>query len=401
MAMPARDLVRLSARSLLAHRLRSGLTALGIAVGIASVVLLTSIGEGIHRFVLAEFTAFGTNLVAVNAGRRETAGTAAGTLQTTRPLTIDDAEALKRVPYARAVASIVAGNAEVEAGARSRRTTVHGTDPAMPLVFDFAVGIGRFLPEDDPRAPRPYAVLGAKVARELFGDTSPLGRSVRVGSERYRIVGTMQAKGDVLGFDLDDAVYIPTARALALFNREGLFEIDVLYEEGAPVEEVVEAMRRILVARHGQEDFTLTTQQQMLDVLGNVLNILTFAVGALGGISLLVGGVGISAIMTIAVRERTSEIGLLRALGAEHGEVLRLFLLDAVALAAAGGLLGLLLGAGGAQLLHLLIPALPVHTPWSFVALAELLAVAIGLAAGVLPARRAARVTPVAALQAE
>jgi len=399
--MYSRDLLRLSRRSLLAHPLRSSLTALGIAVGIASVVLLTSIGEGIHRFVLEEFSQFGTNLVSVNPGREQTLGTAAGMLATTRPLTMGDTEALLRVPHARAVVSVAVGNAEVKAGPRSRRTTVYGTDPALPEVFRFEVGIGRFLPPDDTRAPRPYVVLGAKVARELFGDASPLGRIVRVGSERYRVVGTMRPKGDVLGMDLDDTVYIPTARALALFNREGLIEIDVLYEEGAPVDEVVASMRRILIARHGQEDFTITTQQQMLDVLGNVLRILTFAVGALGGISLVVGGVGISAIMTIAVSERTSEIGLLRALGAERGEVLRLFLLDAIVIAATGGLLGLVAGAGGAQLLHLAFPVLPVRTPWSFVVAAELLAIAIGLAAGALPARRAAHVTPVTALQAE
>jgi putative ABC transport system permease protein len=396
-----RDLFRMSWRSLLAHRLRSGLTALGIAVGIASVVLLTSIGEGIHRFVLEEFAQFGTNLVAVNPGREQTLGTAAGMISTTRPLTMDDAEALRRVPHARAVISLVVGNAEVEAGGRRRRTTVYGTDPALPEVFSFQVGIGRFLPEDDLRAPRPYAVLGAKVARELFGDASPLGRTIRVGSERYRVVGTMRAKGDVLGMDLDDTVYVPTARALAMFNREGLAEIDLLYAEDASVDDVVAAMRRILIERHGQEDFTLTTQQQMLDVLGNVLAILTFAVGALGGISLLVGGVGISAIMTIAVSERTAEIGLLRALGAERGEVLRLFLLDAVAIGALGGFAGLVLGAGGAQLLHLLIPALPVRTSWTFVAIAELLAISIGLLAGALPARRASRIAPVVALQAE
>jgi putative ABC transport system permease protein len=396
-----RDLLRLSRRSILAHPLRSGLTALGIAVGIAAVVLLTSIGEGIHRFVLSEFMQFGTNLVTVSPGRRETGGTALGTLQTTRPLTIDDAEALRRVPHSVAIAPLVVGNAEIKAGARSRRTTVYGSGGALPLVFGVTVRIGRFLPEDDPRAPRPYAVLGAKLARELFGDGNPLGRTVRAGSERFRVIGTMAAKGQVLGMDLDDSIYLPTARALALFNRTGLFEIDLLYREGAPVDEIVAAMRKILRGRHGQEDFTLTAQQQMLDVLGNVLRILTFAVGALGSISLLVGGVGISAIMTIAVSERTSEIGLLRALGAERGEVLKLFLIDAIALAASGGLLGLVLGAGGAQLLHLLIPALPVKTPWSFVVLAEVLAAAIGLLAGALPARRAARITPVAALQAE
>jgi putative ABC transport system permease protein len=391
----------MSWRSLLAHRLRSGLTALGIAVGIASVVLLTSIGEGIHRFVLEEFAQFGTNLVSVNPGREQTLGTSAGMISTTRPITMGDAEALRRVPQARAVISLVLGNAEVEAGSRRRRTTIYGTDPALPEVFNFEVGIGRFLPEDDVRAPRPYAVLGAKVARELFGDESPLGRTVRVGSERYRVVGTMRPKGDVLGMDLDDTVYVPTARALAMFNREGLAEIDLLYAEDASVDDVVAAMRRILVERHGQEDFTLTTQQQMLDVLGNVLGILTFAVGALGGISLLVGGVGISAIMTIAVSERTAEIGLLRALGAERGAILRLFLLDAVAIGALGGFAGLVLGAGGAQLLHLVIPALPVRTSWTFVAIAELIAISIGLLAGALPARRASRIAPVVALQAE
>ena len=399
--MHARDLLRMSWRSLLAHRLRSSLTALGIAVGIASVVLLTSIGEGIHRFVLEEFAQFGTNLVSVNPGREQTLGTSAGMLATTRPLTMDDAAALRRVPHARAVIALVVGNAEVEAGSRRRRTNVWGTDPELPEVFNFEVGIGRFLPQDDVRAPRAYAVLGATVARELFGDDSPLGQTVRVGSERYRVVGTMRAKGDVLGMDLDDTVYVPTARALALFNRDGLAEIDLLYDEDASVDDVVAAMRRILIERHGQEDFTLTTQQQMLDVLGNVLRILTFAVGALGGISLLVGGVGISAIMTIAVSERTAEIGLLRALGAERGEVMRLFLLDAVAIGALGGFAGLVVGAGGAHLLHLLVPALPVRTSWGFVLAAELLAVSIGLLAGALPARRASRIAPVVALQAE
>jgi len=399
--MQTPDLVRLSRRAILAHPLRSGLTALGIAVGIAAVVLLTSIGEGIHRFVLAEFTQFGTNLVTVSPGRVETHGTSLGILGTTRPLTIEDSEALRRVPYVSGVVPVVSGNAEVQAAGRTRRTTVYGVGAEFPAVFGFAVGVGRFLPPDDPRAPRAYAVLGAKLRRELFGNQNPLGRRIRVGGERYRVIGTMEAKGQVLGFDLDDTVYVPAGRGLSLFNREGLLEIDLLYDEGAPVEEVVAATKRTLKTRHGQEDFTVTTQQQMLDVLGNVLNVLTFAVGALGGISLLVGGVGISTIMTIAVSERTSEIGLLRALGAERGDVLRLFLLDAIALAALGGLLGLVAGAGGAQLLHLLFPALPVKTPWTFVVLAEALAATIGLAAGALPARRASRITPVEALHAE
>ncbi len=399
--MHNRDYLNLTLRSLNDHRLRSFLTALGIGVGISAVVLLTSIGEGIHRFVLSEFTQFGTNLVAINPGKATTSGASMGIFGSERPLSIDDAGALERLPYARAVVPFVQGNAEVEAGNRRRRTSVYGVGPAMPEAFSMAVKSGRFLPADDPNAPRAFAVLGSKLRQELFGADNPLGRRITIGGSRYRIIGVMQAKGTVLGFDLDDTVYIPAARAMALFNRDSLFEIDVLYTENTSVDKVVAGIRRTLEARHGADDVTITTQQQMLDVLGSVLNVLTFAVAAIGGISLLVGAIGIVTIMTIAVNERTREIGLLRALGASRGQILGLFLGEAMILAAIGGFSGLAFGLGLARLLNLLLPALPVHTPWLYALLAEISAVLIGLAAGVLPARRAARLDPVTALHTE
>jgi putative ABC transport system permease protein len=205
----------------------------------------------------------------------------------------------------------------------------------------------------------------------------------------------------VLGFDLDDTVYIPAARALELFNRETLFEIDVMYRSNASVDRVVEGIKRTLMARHGREDFTITTQEQMLDVLGSILNVLTFAVAAIGGISLLVGAIGIVTIMTIAVNERSSEIGLIRALGARQSQVLGLFLGEATVLSAIGGLAGLVMGLGVASLLRLVLPELPVHTPWTYVVLAEVLAVVLGIISGILPARRAARLDPVEALRDE
>ncbi|MHB8666129.1 MAG: ABC transporter permease [Burkholderiales bacterium] len=395
------DFAAFTYASLRAQRLRTLLTALGIAVGIAAVILLTSIGEGLHRFIVDEFTQFGTNIIAVNPGRTMTHGAPLGAVNTVRPLTIDDALALRRAPYVQAAVPVIQGNAEITHGGKSRRVTLYGVGADFAAAFRMRVALGHYLPEDDPRTPRAFAVLGSKAAVELFGEGNPLGERIRVGGERYRVVGVMESKGQVLGFDLDDTVFIPVGRALEMFNRESLMEVDVTYDPTAPLAAVEEAIKGILNARHGSEDYTVTPQQKMLEVFGTVLDAVTFAVAAIGGISLLVGGVGIVTILTIAVAERTSEIGLLRAVGATRRGILLLFLGEAALLAVLGGTAGLLLGWSAAIALHLALPALPVHTPWSYAVLAELVALAVGLAAGVMPARRAALLDPLEALRSE
>jgi putative ABC transport system permease protein len=399
--MQLADFTRLTLGAVIAHRLRSFLTALGIAVGVAAVVLLTSLGEGVHQFVLGEFTQFGTNIVAINPGKVSTTGMSGAVVSNVRPLTIEDGEALRRIPAVLGVSAVVQGNAEVEHGKHKRRTTVIGVGADTPEVWQMYPKLGRFLPADDPRAARAFVVLGAKMRKELFGHSNPLGELVRIAGERYRVIGVMEAKGQMLGFDLDDTVFIPVSRAIAMFDRESVHEIDLVYAAGIDAESIAQRVRELLIERHGSEDFSITTQEDMLEVLGNVLNILTLAVGALGGISLVVGGVGILTIMTIAVRERTAEIGLLRALGARRGQILWLFVGEAVVLATIGGSAGLLLGLGGAWLVGSFVPALPMYVPWLYVGLALAVAAAIGLLAGVAPARRAARLDPVEALRAE
>ena len=399
--MLLRDVVKLSFSSLIDQRMRSFLTILGIGVGIASVVLLTSIGEGIQQFTLAEFTQFGTNLIGINPGRSTTLGTSGAIINNIRPLSIADEESLRKIPGVVDTVSVIQGNGPIEFAKRSRRTTILGVGPSASKVWQIKVIQGRFLPADDSRAARSFVVLGSKVKKELFRDTNPLGQLVRVAGERYRVIGVMESKGQLLGFDLDDAVYIPTIRAMSLFNQQSLMEIDILYQTGMQSKTIAKRAKKLLENRHGSEDFTITTQEEMLEVLGSVLGILTLAVGGLGGISLLVGGVGIVTIMTIAVNERTPEIGLLRAIGADHRQILWLFIGEAVVLAGIGGLSGLILGAGIAWLLGEFVPALPTHTPWIYAVYAEALAMGIGLLAGVMPARHAAGLNPIEALRAE
>jgi putative ABC transport system permease protein len=398
--LPA-DLIRLTTSSFLAYRMRSFLTGLGIAIGITAVILLTSIGEGLHQFVLAEFSQFGTNLIAIQPGKTQTQGGSVGIFGSVKTISIEDAQALRHLPNVEYVNPSVTGNAELRFNGKTRRSTVFGAGHDLPKVFASIVQMGSFLPDDDPTQARGLVVLGSKVRQELFAGENPLGSYLRIGGQRYRVVGVMEPKGQMLGFDLDDTVFIPAARALELFNRPGLMEIQLSYKPNTDLDGVERSITALLKERHGREDFTLIPQEKALEVLGSVLDVITFAVGALGGISLLVGGVGILTIMTMAVTERTAEIGLLRALGAREGQVLTLFLGEAILLSALGGLAGLALGVGIAQALHWLFPAMPVHTPWLFAVVAELSAVSIGLAAGVMPARRAARLDPVEALHAE
>ena len=394
------DEIAWSAAALSAHRMRSVLSMLGIAIGVAAVILLTSIGEGTRRYVLDQFTQFGTNILTVTPGKTKTTGMPGILGGTTRKLSIDDSEVVAKLPGVEHIHPHTYGAARVEADGRGRSVIVYGVTAGMLDVLQFRVGQGRFIPPGDPRRGTPIVVLGPTLKQEIFGDDNALGTFVRISGERFRVIGVMAFKGKMLGFDLDDAAYIPLASHMRLFNRDELQEIGVTFSEADGVDAVSERLRVALMARHDNtEDFTITTQAAMLEVFGKVMNAITFAVGAIAGISLFVGAIGILTMMWISVNERTGEIGLLRALGADARRVQRLFLIEAVALSVLGGTAGLLAGLLAARIAHAFVPAMPLETPPVFMVAALVVSTMVGLVSGVAPARRAARLDPIEALR--
>ncbi len=401
MSIRSEDWLRWTRRALLVDPGRSLLTASGIAIGICAMVLLTSIGEGIRGYLIDSFSQFGSRIIAITPGKTSTGGSpTSGLMNTVRPLSIEDADALRRLPHVEAVIPLVQGTARVEGGRFGRDTDVYGVGSEMASAWRFEVSSGRFLPEESGHS-RYFAVLGAKVREELFGRRNPLGEFVRIGGSRFRVIGVMAAKGQLLGIDLDDAVYVPADIALEMYNRTGLMEVDVIFRETTSATAMSDAIRRVIKARHGDDDVTLFSQQDMLATLDRILGMLKFAVAALGMIALLVGAVGVLTIMSMALSERVPEIGLLRALGATRGEILGMFLIESILLSAAGGLLGLAVLGVLVLTLTLAAPGFPMTVAPIYLVAGVALSAVVGLIAGLSPAIRAANLHPVDALRSE
>jgi putative ABC transport system permease protein len=396
------ELVRFVGGAIRGHRLRSFLSALGVAIGVTAVILLTSLGEGTREYIVGQFTQFGTSIIAVNPGKVKTLGMPGALGGTTHKLTIDDAEALRKIPGVNEVVPVAFGQARVEGGGRGRSVFIQGVGWEAAKGFRLSVSQGSFLPRMDPNRRSSYTVLGARLSHELFDDESPLGKRVRIGGYTFLVIGVMESKGQMLGFDFDDTAYIPVASALDLFDVDELVEIDVVAVGTEVISEVVVGIRSVLMERHrNEEDFTITTQTEMLETFGKIIGMITIAVSGIAGVSLLVGAMGILTIMWISVHERTNEIGLLRALGVRRRTVQGLFLLESVLLAVAGGALGLLAGFAITRFGRAAIPGLPLSTPPMAILAALAMCLVVGVVSGVIPARRAADLDPVDALRAE
>ena len=399
--MKFQDLFIFSSYSVVSQKMRSFLTSLGIAIGVVCVIFLTGLGQGLQTYIISQFTQFGSNIIGISPGKTETMGMPLGVFGTVKPLTFEDAKALERLPVIDVAVPVSAGNGEIEYGERMRRSMVVGTGADYDVIVDAKDMLGEYLPHDNPKSPRSLAVLGPKLRDELFGDANPLGELVRINSERFRVIGVLPPKGDFLGIDLDDGIYIPMAKFQSMFNLNNFQEIDVVHYERYATEEAVASIKRLIIDRHGSEDVTITTQANMLETLEDIMKWLKFTVAAFGGISLLVGGVGIFTIMTVAVNERTSEIGVLRAVGASQKKIRDVFLLESIFLAILGALLGLSIGFAAVYVALIFYPDMPIAIAWDYIVYAVFISLAIGLIAGFLPARAAAQLDPVEALRTD
>ena len=394
-----RDLLGFAARALRGHRLRTGMSLLGVAIGVAAVVTLTALGEGARLYVVGQFASIGTNLVIVVPGKTETTGGMPGMGGVPNDLTLEDARAvLRAVPEIEKAAPMVVGTETVAFEERQRQMALFGSTHEALEVRRLAVASGRFLPPLDWDRSSPVAVLGATAARELFPGRDPLGEIVRVGDWRMRVIGVLAPRGQQLGVDMDDVTIVPVAAAMKMLNRRSLFRLLLQVRTHADLDRAKERVVRVIAERHGEEDVTAITQDAVLGALTSILRALTLALAGIASVSLAVAGVGIMNVMLVSVSERTREIGLLKALGAGRRQILAAFLAEAVLISSAGGLLGLAIGWLAVRGFVALYPALPATPPpWAVVA-AFSLSVAVGAVFGVLPARRATRLDPVAAL---
>ncbi len=402
--MQYKEIVRLSIESLVAQKLRTALTVLGMVIGVGSVVLLVSLGQGAKNYVMQEFEGLGSNLIVIQPGksdRKTHMGPPVGAAQ--RKMTTADVAAIERKALnVEAVSGLVLGTVSVRHEDSISNITVFGTNDRFPEILSIAIGRGGYFTREEDEYKRRVVVLGRNVVQELFGDEDPIGRTVKLNESEFRIVGVLAPMGDKLGLNFDELGFIPTEAALKLYNDDKLFGIRAKASSRGSIDDAVAEITDILRERRdGEEDFTVITQVSMMESLNTILTMLTYVLAAIAAISMLVGGIGIMNIMWVSVVERTQEIGIRRAVGARRRDILQQFLAEAAGLSILSGGMGV----GGATLLtyalHIFFPSFDMRAPIWIVVPAFGLALLVGVVFGVAPAWRASRIETLDALRFE
>lgn len=414
--MKVLEALRIALRALAANKLRSVLTMLGIIIGVGAVIALMSIGRGVEKYVTDQFAGLGSNLLFIAPGQI-TEGPPSLRVNPVRPLTLGDMLAIddpSRVPHVAAVAADFQARVQVSRSGKTMTVQANATTPEYPSVRNWNTTIGSYFSTLDSDERQRVVVLGSETYQQLFPNNEyPVDQTVQINGMNFRVIGVMESKGGGPGGNLDRSVFLPlTTGQDRLFKRKtpnGEYQVTVIYasiDDGKNIPVAQDAITELLRERRGikyldQDDFTIISQNDLISVFGDILGALTIFLGAIAAISLLVGGIGIMNIMLVSVTERTREIGLRKAVGAKRGDVLIQFLIEAMTLAAIGGMIGVALGWGLAQVVSTFFGEFKAVVGADAVVTSLVVATAVGLFFGIFPAFRASRLNPIDALRYE
>lgn len=399
--------LKMAAQTLVANKLRSGLTMLGIVIGNASVIGMIGVGEGTQTLATDQFKSLGPNTLFILPGSPKAQNIRSGGTPPT--LVLSDARAIARqVPSVAGVAPVLQNSFVVNYQSITTTSIIQGTTADFPAVRNFAVSKGRFVTAQDVKDDKQVAMVGTDISQRLFGSMNPLGKQIRINNVSFEVVGLMEEKGSSFGSNQDDAIFIPiTTMSKRVIGRTSPFGLRLsLISVSAKNSESMDAaefqITNLLRRRHkivGEDDFTVRNQKDALQIVTTITNALTLLLGAIAGISLLVGGIGVMNIMLVSVTERTQEIGLRKAIGATQNDILTQFTIEAVILSVVGGIIGTLIGIGGIVLVRNFSPLKTASISPSAIVLAVSVSGGIGLFFGVVPARQAAKLDPIDALR--
>jgi len=398
------DLLRMALRSLISHKLRTFLTALGIIIGVASVISMISIGEGARQQTLSTISKFGTNIITIKPGQKKTRHVSTGKVDT---LVLDDAHFIeKHISLITGVAAQVYRSAQLKFGNKNTNTTVRGTGKSYVHLANFEMQKGRYFNQQEINAAKRVCVLGATVVKNLFEESDPLGQTIKVDGKNFVVIGLTEPKGALSWFDPDDQIFIPVTTAQKrVFGMNHIQSIDVQAAKIEDLELIKEDITQLLRLRHNtpegkEDDFYVQNSSQWLNSWGDAAKTFTYLLGGIAAISLMVGGIGIMNIMLVSVTERTREIGIRKAIGAKKREILEQFLIESVVISFLGGGIGVLMGIAISKMVSN-IGGWETIVSTQSILLAFGFSVGIGIFFGFYPANKAANMNPIEALRYE